>query len=73
MGASLGSTTANVDGVDDSGFSWGFAYGLSYKTAENTDVFYKGNIIVTPELDFGTLSIANGTFGTGTIGVRHRF
>ena len=73
LGASIGVTQANVDNIDDSGFSWGFAYGLSYKTSENTDVFYKGNIIITPELDFGNITIENGVYGTGTIGVRHRF
>ena len=73
IGASIGSTNVDIDGVEDNGFTYGFGYGLSYKTSEVMDVFVKGQTMVIPELDFGTISIENGNYTNGTIGIRYRF
>ncbi len=73
IGASIGSTNVDIDGVEDNGFTYGIGYGLSYKTSEVMDVFVKGQTMVIPELDFGTISIENGNYTNGTIGIRYRF
>ena len=71
VGISVGSTSVDHLNVDDSGFSYGLALGISYKTSDTTEVYFKSTGIVTPELD--TLLITNGTYGNGTIGVRFLF
>ena len=71
IGISLGSTNVDHLGVEDSGFSYGLGLGISYKTSDTTEVFFKSTGIVTPELD--TLSITNGSYGNGTLGVRFLF
>tara|TARA_B100001287_G_scaffold178756_1_gene150732 strand:- start:1530 stop:2114 length:585 start_codon:yes stop_codon:yes gene_type:complete len=71
VGISVGSTRVDHLNVDDTGTSYGIGFGLSYKTSDTTEVFYKSTAIVTPELD--TLSITNGVYGNGTIGVRFIF
>ncbi len=73
IGASIGSTNVDIDGVEDIGMTYGFGYGLSYKTSEIVDVFIKGQTMVFPELNFGTISIENGNYTNGTIGIRYRF
>ena len=71
LGLSVGSTRVEDRGVEDSGFSYGLGFGISYKTSDTTEVYLKSTGIVTPELD--TLLITNGTYGNGTIGVRFLF
>lgn len=71
VGVSVGSTRVDHLNVDDSGVSYGIGLGLSYKTSDTTEVYFKSTGIVTPELD--TLSITNGTYGNATIGVRFLF
>ena len=71
VGVSVGSTRVDHLNVDDSGASYGIGLGLSYKTSDTTEVYFKSTGIVTPELD--TLNITNGTYGNGTIGVRFLF
>ena len=71
IGISIGSTNVEHLGVEDSGFSYGLGLGISYKTSDTTEVFFKSTGIVTPELD--TLSITNGSYGNGTLGVRFLF
>ena len=71
VGLSIGSTQVDHLNVEDSGFSYGLALGVAYKTSDTTEVFFKSTGIVTPELD--TLSITNGTYGNGTLGVRFIF
>ena len=73
IGASIGSTNVEIDGIEDSGFTYGIGYGLSYKTSELMDVFVKGQTMIIPELDFGTISNENGMYSNGTIGMRYRF
>ena len=78
IGASLGSTNVDFDGDTASGFSYGIAYGLSYKTSDKTELFFKGQTIVTPEFTFATVinstvTLSNGNFKNGTIGMRVRF
>ena len=73
LGASIGSTNVDLDGISDSGFTYGLSYGLSYKTSETMDVFFKGQTMIIPELDFGTFTIVNGNYTNGTIGMRFRF
>ena len=73
IGASIGSTNVDIDGADDTGLTYGLGYGLSYKTSEFMDVFIKGQTMVIPELNFGTISIENGNYTNGTIGIRYRF
>ena len=71
LGISIGSTSVDHLGVGDSGFSYGLGLGISYKTSDTTEVYFKSTGIVTPELD--TLGITNGSYGNGTIGVRFLF
>ena len=71
IGISVGSTKVDHLNVEDSGFSYGLGLGISYKTSDTTEVFFKSTGIVTPELD--TLLITNGTYGNGTVGVRFLF
>ena len=71
IGISIGSTNVEHLGVEDSGFSYGLGLGISYKTSDTSEVFFKSTGIVTPELD--TLSITNGSYGNGTLGVRFLF
>ena len=78
IGASIGSTTVDIDGDSESGFSYGLSYGLSYKTSEQVEVFFKANTSIVPELTFdtvnnGTITITNGNYTNGTIGLRVRF
>jgi len=71
IGISIGSTKVDHLNVEDTGGSYGLALGISYKTSDTAEVYFKSTGIVTPELD--TLSITNGTYGNGTIGVRFLF
>ena len=78
IGASIGSSTVDIDGDSASGFSYGISYGLSYKTSETGEVFFKANATVVPELTFdtvnnGTIVITDGNYVNGTIGYRVRF
>ena len=71
VGLSIGSTKVDHLNVEDSGFSYGLALGLAYKTSETTEVFFKSTGIVTPEIE--NIGITNGTYGNGTLGVRFIF
>ena len=71
VGISLGTTNVNHLSVDDSGFSYGLGLGISYKTSDRSEIYFKSTGIVTPELD--KISITNGSYGNGTIGVRFLF
>ena len=71
LGVIGGSTRVEDRGVDDTGGSYGFGFGLSYKTSNSTEVFYKSTALITPELK--TLGVTNGVYGNGTIGVRFLF
>ena len=78
IGASIGSTLVDLDGAEDSGFTWGVGYGLTYKTSDQVEVFFKGQTLIVPELSFATVNnstvnIENGNYTNGTIGVRFRF
>ena len=78
IGASLGTTSVDFDGASDTGFSYGIGYGLSYKTSDQVEVFFKGQTTVIPELTFATVNnstvtITNGNYTNGTIGLRVRF
>ena len=78
IGASLGATNVDFDGASDSGFSYGIGYGVSYKTSDQVEIFFKGQTTVIPELTFATVNnstvvINNGNYSNGTIGVRVRF
>ena len=73
IGASIGSTNVDIDSAEDTGVTYGLGYGLSYKASEVMDVFIKGQTMVIPALDFGTISIENGNYTNGTIGIRYRF
>jgi len=78
IGASLGTTSVDFDGASDTGFSYGIGYGLSYKTSDQVEVFFKGQTTVIPELTFATVNnstvtITNGNYSNGTIGLRVRF
>ena len=78
IGASLGSTSVDFDGASDSGFSYGIGYGVSYKTSDTVEIFFKGQTTVIPELTFATVNnstvkILNGNYSNGTIGLRVRF
>ena len=71
LGFSIGSTSVEHLGVGDSGFSYGLGLGISYKTSDTTEVYFKSTGIITPEFD--KLMITNGSYGNGTVGVRVLF
>ncbi len=71
IGISFGSTRVEDRGVEDSGVSYGIGLGISYKTSDTTEVFYKSTALVTPELD--AHGVTNGVYGNGTIGVKFLF
>ncbi len=78
IGASLGSTNVDFDGASASGFSYGIGYGVSYKTSDEVDVFFKAHTTVIPDLTFATVNnssvtITNGNYTNATIGLRYRF
>ena len=73
VGISFASTRVEISNVDDTGISYGLAVGVSYKTSDTSEVFVKSHALVTPELDYGSYSIQNGTYGIGSVGVRYRF
>jgi len=73
VGLSLGSTRIEHANLDDTGFSYGLALGISYKTSDTTEVFFKSTAIITPELETTSWKITNGSYGNGTIGVRFLF
>ena len=73
IGASFGGTTADIDGYSDSGSKYGIGYGLTYKTSDQVEVFFKAQTLVIPELTFGSTVIENGNYTNGTIGMRVRF
>ena len=73
VGLSLGSTRIEHANLDDTGFSYGLALGISYKTSDTTEVFFKSTGIITPELETTSWKITNGSYGNGTIGVRFLF
>ena len=73
IGASIGTTNADIDGFSDSGFTYGIAYGLSYKTSDTAEVFFKAQTLVVPDLTIGNWEISNGNYTNGTIGMRIRF
>ena len=75
IGESYGSTNVEFDGDNASGFSFGIAYSLSYRTSDKTELFFKGQTIVTPELTFATVKnstvkLSNGNFTNGKIDLR---
>ena len=71
LGISIGSTRVEDRGVDDTGGTYGIGFGLSYKTSDTAEVFYKSTALITPELE--TLGVTNGVYGNGTLGVRFLF
>ena len=73
VGLSLGSTRIEHANLDDTGFSYGLALGVSYKTSDTTEVFFKSTGIITPELTSGGWAIKEGSYANGTIGVRFLF
>ena len=73
VGLSIASTRVEISNVDDSVISYGLALGVSYKNSDKTEIFVKSHALVTPELDFGTYKIQNGSYGLGTIGIRYNF
>lgn len=73
IGASLGSSSVEVDGVSESSFTYGIAGGLSYKTSTSTDVFFKVHTIIFDKLDYPALEVTNANATSGTIGLRFKF
>tara|TARA_Y100000589_G_C27061431_1_gene591481 strand:- start:252 stop:830 length:579 start_codon:yes stop_codon:yes gene_type:complete len=73
VGLSLGATRIEHASERDTGFSYGLALGVSYKTSDNTEVFVKSSGIITPELETSSWKITNGSYGNGTIGFRYIF
>ena len=79
LGVSAGATSVDFDGASESDYSYGLGYGLTYKTSDQVEFFFKGQTIVVPELRFaatannGTVVINNGNYTNGTIGIRYRF
>ena len=82
IGASIGSAQVNLDGAKDDGFTYGIGYGLSYKlklidghssASDVMDIFIKGQTMVIPELEFGSISIEDSNYTNATIGIRYKF
>tara|TARA_E500000331_G_scaffold264834_1_gene255993 strand:+ start:295 stop:894 length:600 start_codon:yes stop_codon:yes gene_type:complete len=74
FGPSIASTSIESGSASQSSFAWGLGFGLSYKTSDNMDVFYKSQILIIPELnDFDGWDYENLNYTNGTIGVRYRF
>ena len=73
VGISAGATRIEHANLSDTGASYGLAIGLSYKTSDSSEVFFKSTGIVTPELSTQNWNITNGSYGNGTIGVRFLF
>ena len=78
IGASIGATVVEFDGNDDSGVTYGFGFGLSYKTSDETEIFFKNQLLIVPELEIqtdnlGALTLENGNYATVTLGFRYRF
>ena len=73
VGLSAGSTRIEHANLSDTGVSYGLALGISYKTSDTSEVFFKSTGIITPELKTSSWNITNGTYGNGTIGVRFIF
>jgi len=73
VGLSIASTRVEISNIADRGLSYGLALGVSYKNSDKTEIFVKSQALVTPELDFGSYKIQNGSYGIGTIGIRYRF
>ena len=73
VGLSVGSTRIEHASLDDTGFSYGLALGISYKTSDTTEIFFKSTGIITPELETTSWKITNGSYGNGTLGVRFLF
>ena len=71
VGISVGATNIDHLQLEDTGTSYGFNLGISYKTSDTTEIYFKSTGIVTPELD--NLSITNGSYGYGSIGARILF
>jgi len=73
VGLTLGSTKLEHKNFSDTGFSYGLALGVSYKTSDTTEVFVKSTGIITPELKSGGWHITDGSYGNTTMGVRFLF
>ncbi len=73
IGASIGTTSVEVDNTSDSSISYGAQAGISYQTSENTAVFAKVNKIVVSELDIDGLEITNANTTGIRIGTRFSF
>ena len=73
IGASIGSINVDINGVEDTGLTYGLGYGLSYKKSAIMDIFIKGQTMFVPELNFGTISIENAYYSNATVGIRYRF
>ena len=74
VGPSLATTSIESGSTSESSTSWGLGFGLSYKTSDNMDIFYKSQTLIVPELeDFDGWGYENVNYTNGTIGVRYRF
>ncbi len=73
VGISIASTRLEISNIDNTGISYGLAFGVSYKNSDKSEIFVKSHALVTPELDYGSYKIQNGTYGLGTIGIRYLF
>ena len=73
-GASLGSTSIDVEGDNAASFSYGIQGGLSYQTSEKLEIFAKVNRLVVRELNYddGT-EITNANTTGVRIGTRFSF
>ena len=82
IGGSIGSIKVDIDGANDNGLTYGIGYGISYKyllkdaysnTSDVMDIFIKGETMVIPELEFGSISIKDSNYTNVTIGIRYKF
>ena len=73
IGASIGSSDVEIDGVSESSFTYGITGGISYKTSPTTDVFFKVHTVIFDQLDFPAIRVTNANATSATIGMRFIF
>ena len=73
IGALLGSSSVEIDGVDETSFTYGVGWGIAYETSPTTDIFFKGQTVVFDQLDYPAIEVSDANATSGTIGLRYKF
>ena len=73
IGALLGSSSVEIDGVSETSFTYGVGWGIAYETSPTTDIFFKGQTVVFDQLDYPAIEVSDANATSGTIGLRYKF